>query len=187
MHNDNWLPGAYPNPLPRSWYEFVMADLQHAIRLIQKTHPVPIDTQFRLASRNGHYFIALPLGQTEQDRLQRMKAIKDFMAWKGVSYFIMVSQTSEAGANTVTVTAICAGAFIAMKSSVSCNPLDFSKPRLLAHYNIERDVIDLLPRMSHVFPPHRIRQLNRWFGPNGKYPAVFTTICSRRHLARVNT
>lgn len=172
MQITHWVPGAHLSVPPRSWCELALDDLQRGIRLIQKVYPASIDPQFHIATREGNYMISMARGQNQHDQQKCMELLKDFMAWKGASHLIVTEQTTKPA--SVMVTAVSADAALVLRSLIKLTPLDFLKPQLLPYTCLDKEFIALLPRMTRTFSPQRTRQFERWFGENGKYPAVFT-------------
>ena len=112
MHIGNWAPGTYLDPPPRGWSEFVLDDLQHGIRLIQQRYPKPIDPHFFIDIQEQNFMVCMPLGINEQEQQKRRILLRDFMAWKGASSFVMVNQTHNPDA--VLATAVSSGAIMAL-------------------------------------------------------------------------
>ena len=168
--DDAWVPGAYLKPAPRTWPEFVFADMQRGIRLVKKIHPDPIDPQIRIGTPEGDYWLALMLGDAPQQYEYRMALIKDFLAFKQAVSFIWVSELKEPDA--VVSIGVTRETTIGMMSVISRTPLDFSKPVLLQAEQIDDAMAAMLPRGAMSLSKSRIQLLETWFGPNGRYPAV---------------
>ena len=67
---------------PHTLKGLLLADLQRAQNLISKVHPDPIDPQFRIATPDGDYWIAITLTENPKERAKRLALISDFMAIK---------------------------------------------------------------------------------------------------------
>ena len=80
---------------PRTFRELVLADLYRGQRLVEKVHPDPIDPQFRIASPEGDWWIAMTLPDDTKQLQRRLDLVRDFMAWKLAPSFILVSELHE--------------------------------------------------------------------------------------------
>jgi len=75
--------------------QLVRADLERAQRLVRKVHPEPIDPQFRIASPDGDWWIAITLTENAKERTRRLALVSDFMAWKLSPGFILATELHE--------------------------------------------------------------------------------------------
>ena len=75
---------------PENFREIVLADLYRAQRLIKKVND-EIDPQFRIATPDGDYAIAMTLSPDRSERLYQMRLVSLFMAWKLSPGFTMAS------------------------------------------------------------------------------------------------
>ena len=166
----NWVPGAYLEPPPKTWHEFVLADLQRGIRLIKKLHPDPIDPQIRIGTPDGDYWLAIMLGDSPKQYEYRLDLIKDFLALKQAISFIWVAELKEPDA--IASIGVTRDTTIGMISLIARTPLDFSKPSLLASNQIDDQMAAMLPRGASSLGKTRIKLLDTWFGPEGRFPAV---------------
>ena len=80
---------------PRTFRELVLADLYRGQRVVEKVHLDPIDPQFRIASPEGDWWIAMTLPDDIKQRQRRLDLVGDFMAWKLAPSFILVSELHE--------------------------------------------------------------------------------------------
>ena len=71
--------------------EFVEADLRRAARLVIKVQD-EIDPQFRIATPEGDYSLAVTLLAAEHERMAILKRVSTFMAWKQAPSFILASE-----------------------------------------------------------------------------------------------
>ena len=64
-------------PVQTPLLQLVRADLERAQRLVRKIHPEPIDPQFRIASPDGDWWIAITLTENAKERRRRLRATAD--------------------------------------------------------------------------------------------------------------
>jgi hypothetical protein len=155
--------------------ELVLADLQRAQRLITRTHPDPIDPQFRIASPEGDMWIGLTLPDDQGERARRMALIADFMALKLSPGFILASEIHTPDA--VLSVGVMAHGYAAAMSLIDRNPAAgptpaFSEPIWIERERMDPQLFDLLPSGARSLSAARIRELDEWFGPQGRFPAI---------------
>jgi hypothetical protein len=155
---------------PRTLKELVRADLARAQRMIREFHPDPIDPQFRIASPEGDWWISITLTNNSKERVRRMTLVSDFMAWKLSQGFVLATEIHEPDA------LVCVGVqhhdYAALISLIGRKPLSFSEPKAILRENMDKAMLDLLPRGSRTITKAREKELARWFGASGKFPAV---------------
>jgi hypothetical protein len=155
---------------PGTLKELVRADLEQAQRLIRKVHPDPIDPQFRIASPEGDWWIAITLTENAKERGRRLALVSDFMASKLSPGFILASELHEPDA--VLGLGLQHNDYYALISLIERKPLAFSTPKFVKRENMDKGMLDLLPRGSRTITRARSTELDHWFGENGKFPAV---------------
>jgi hypothetical protein len=64
-------------------------------RLVRKVHPDPIDPQFRIATPEVDWWIAITLTEDVKERERRLALVSDFMTWKFAPGFILASEPHE--------------------------------------------------------------------------------------------
>ena len=133
--------GAYLEPPPSTWQEFILADLQRGIRLVKNIHPDPIDPQIRIGTPDGDYWLALMLGDNPKQHEYRIGLIKDFLALKQAVSFIWVSELKEPDA--IASIGVMRDTTIGMISLIARTPLDFSKPSLLSSDQIDEQMAEM--------------------------------------------
>src|SRR5262245_26621557 len=84
-------PMRYLPHTPRNFREIVLADLLRAQRIIQRIDD-EIDPQFRIASPEGDWWIAVTLDPDLAERRRLTRLISKFMAWKLSASFTMASE-----------------------------------------------------------------------------------------------
>ena len=83
-------------PEPRTFKELVEADLRRAARLIIKVQD-EVDPQFRIATPEGDYAIAVTLSRDPRERMMMLRRVSAFMAWKNAMGFILASELHGSG------------------------------------------------------------------------------------------
>ena len=75
---------------PKTLSELIEADLRRAARLVIKVQD-EIDPQFRIATPDGDYWLAVTLPPDVTARAAMFRRIATFMAWKQATAFTLVS------------------------------------------------------------------------------------------------
>src|SRR5450755_1094093 len=81
-------------PEPRTFKELVEADLRRAARLIIRVQD-EVDPQFRIATPDGDYAIAVTLSRDPRERSWMLRRVSAFMAWKKACGFILACELHE--------------------------------------------------------------------------------------------
>jgi hypothetical protein len=163
---------------PRTFRDLMLADLRRAQNLVTKVHPAPIDPQFRIATLDGDYWIAITLTENAKERARRLALVSDFMAWKLSPGFTLASELHEP--ESVYVAGIMhreQHGLISLTQRLPPNrtgtyEVVFTEPRWLTREELGDDIPSLLPRGSRVITTAREKELRQWFGHDGKFPAV---------------
>jgi len=160
---------------PRTLKDLLLADLQRAQTLITKVHPDPIDPQFRIATPDGDYWIALTLTENPKERMKRLALVSDFMAYKLSIGFTLASKMHKP--DSVLAVGLLHTEFDALISLIDRTPKIGTSPAFGTTKRVRREAIDpvilgLRPRGSRVITSSREKELQQWFGPQGKSPAL---------------
>lgn len=155
---------------PRNFRELLQADMRRAQNLVTKVHPDPIDPQFRIATPEGDYWIAITLTENAKERTKRLALVSDFMAYKLSIGFTLASEMHEP--DSVLAVGLLHNDFEAMISLIERKPLSFSAPKRVLRESIDPIILGLRPRGSRVITTAKEKELGQWFGMGGKYPAV---------------
>jgi len=161
-------------PEPRTFKDLVEADLRRAARLIIKIQD-EIDPQFRIATREGDYWIAVTLPAEAHDRARMLRQLSTFMAWKEARAFSMACETVVPDAvHCVGVTASERHSCFARikREPRPWTAENFGALEWLASSSIDPVIVDLLPRGPRPMTPKEISALEKWFGVSGRFPAV---------------
>jgi hypothetical protein len=159
---------------PKTLREFVEADLRRAARLIIKVQD-EIDPQFRFSTPEGDYHLAVTLPADHHERRAMLRRVSAFMAWKQALGFTLASELIEPDC------VYCLG--VTPKEAVACFSRVTREPRPWTKANfrpiewmdrtlIGEEMIGLLPRVPRPMSPKDTAMLQKWFGPEGLYPAV---------------
>ena len=155
---------------PRSFRELVEADLRRAARLVARTHPDPIDPQFRIASPDGDWWIAITLTEDPTERERRLALVRDFMAWKLSPAFVLATELAEP--DSVCAIGVSHREMIGCLARITRRPLSLGSIEWLDARQLGDDIPALLPRRAVTLSAARIGELEAWFGAAGRFPAV---------------
>lgn len=149
--------------------EIVIADLERACRLIER-RGAELDPQFRIASPEGVWAIAITLSSDERERARQFALVSRFMAWKVAPAFTQAGEIGDPDA------VICVGVshseVIGVLSLIERGPMRFGPPQWLAREALGSDIPGLLPRGRVELSDAEIAELKAYFGPKGPFPAV---------------
>jgi hypothetical protein len=159
-----YLP--YP---PRNFREIVLADLLRAQRLKLRVQD-EIDPQFRIASPDGDWWIGMTLDADLAKREKQMQLVSRFIRWKLSPAFTLASEIMSPDA--VYCIGVSHHECHAALSRIVRNPLRFGEIEWLTRAQIDDAYVALLPRGEATLDARSIAELDEWFGPKGKFPAV---------------
>lgn len=152
----------------------VAADLMRAARLLVKVQD-EIDPQFRIATPEGDFYIAMTLEAEVAARELQLGVLKLYMMWKQAVGFTLASELAQPDALA------CFG--VTLRDAVGCmarirrEPKPWSlanigEPSWLPREAMDRAIVDLLPRGAAEISSRQRQLLENWFGPRGRFPAV---------------
>ncbi len=159
---------------PRNMRELVEADLRRAARLVIKVQD-EIDPQVRIATPEGDFLIAVTLPNDDYGRRNVLWALSLFMAWKQALGFTLASEIYQPDA------VYCFG--LTYKERFAClarmrrepkpwTAKNFGEVEWLPATSIDPVLVDLLPRGAREMTAKDLQTLDKWFGVQGKFPAV---------------
>ncbi len=159
---------------PRTLRELVEADLRRAARLLIKIQD-EIDPQFRIATPEGDYWIAVTLPADPYGRQVILRNLALFMAWKQALGFTLASELYEPDS------VYCVG--FMPKERHAClarigrerkpwTAKNFGEVEWLPDSSIDPTLFDLLPHGAREMTTRDLATLEKWFGAKGKFPAV---------------
>jgi hypothetical protein len=150
--------------------EIVLADLIRAQRLISRIND-ELDPQFRIATPQGDYWVAMTLSSKMEEREAQLRVLSTFMAWKLSTGFVLATELIEPDA--VYAVGVTHWQCIGVLSRIGRQPLKFGPAEWLGSESVVGgELRDLLPKKSATITPATMRDLERYFGVRGKFPAV---------------
>jgi hypothetical protein len=159
---------AYLPHTPRTFREIVLA-LLRAQRLKLRIDD-EIDPQFRIASPEGDWWIGMTLDADLSRRGQQMRLVSRVIAWKLSPAFTLASEIISPDA--VYCIGVSHRECHAALSRIVQSPLRFGEVEWLTREQIGKEYVSLLPRGEVKLDAREIAELDEWFGPEGKFPAV---------------
>ena len=159
----------YLTHTPRNFREIVLADFLRAQRLILRVQD-EIDPQFRIASPEGDWWIGMMLDKNLAERERQMRLVSRFMRWKLSPSFTIASELMEPDA--VYCIGVSHRECHGVMSLITRNPIDFAPEQWLTREQIGDAIPSMLPAGATVLDTRAIAELEEWFGPSGKFPAV---------------
>ena len=159
---------------PVTFKDLVEADLRRAARLVIKIQD-EIDPQFRIATPEGDYWIAVQLPSAENERQLIFEQLAIFMAWKRALAFTIACELLTPDCvwccGITRVERYACLARIARTQRPWTSKI-FGTVEWLPVASIDPVISGLLPVAPRAMTPKEISGLQRWFGPEGKFPAV---------------
>ena len=160
--------------LPRTFRELVEADLRAAARLIIKIQD-ELDWHIRIATPEGDYRLALTMPGDAAARAEILRHLATFLAWKQAAAFCLVVETYVPDA--VYATGISRRERHNCMARITRTPTpwtaaNFGAVEWLPAAAIDPVVVALLPTEPRPMTPKEISALQKWFGVEGKFPAV---------------
>ena len=134
-----------------------------------------MDPQFRMATPEGNFHLALVLPVDDYERKAMFRRIASLMAFKMAAAFTLAVELVEPDCLT------CVGV---SHSEVQTCALDITRaPRpwtassfgaleWLPRSSISAEILDLLPRGRHEVTAKDIAAMDKWFGVRGRFPLV---------------
>jgi hypothetical protein len=154
--------------------EFVEADLRRAARVIIKIQD-EIDPQFRCSTPHGDYWIGFTFPDDTRDRMMLLRRVSTFMAWKQAMSFTLASELEEP--DCISCIGVSHHEVHVCVSEITRYPRpltekNFSPIEWCDQSQIESALLELLPCGARSIDEKEIAMLEKWFGANGKFPAV---------------
>lgn len=158
---------------PGTLKELVEADLRRAARLIIKIQD-EIDWQFRFATKQGDFHIAVTMAGNEADRRVVLEHLRVFMDWKQALAFILATETLDDFVYALGVTAhealhcrVCIRREPRPWTAASFGEVEWLPPEA-----IEPELRALLPIGPRALTPREVSAMAQWFGRDGRFPAI---------------
>ena len=154
--------------------DIVESDLRRAARLIIRVQD-EIDPQFRFATPEGDYYLAVTLPSDPERRSVMLDRIKTLMAWKQVRGFTISSELMEPDAiYTLGVfhDEVISGIIHIERSAKPWSKTIFKRLEWLPASTADPILLDLLPRGPRAMTPKDVSMCQKWFGPESEFPLV---------------
>lgn len=159
---------------PRTFRDLVDADLRRAARLLIKVQD-EIDPQFRIATPEGDYWLAVILPGEAGERNAMLRWIGTFLAWKQATAFTLASELVDPDC------VYCVG--IAGRERHAClarirrhpkpwTPANFETIEWLPDASIDPAIAAMLLDCPRSMTPKEVAAAEQWFGKDGRFPAV---------------
>jgi hypothetical protein len=170
----------------QTFREIVEADLQRAARLVIKVQD-EIDPQFRIATPEGDYALAVTLPSDEYERISMLRRIGTLLIWKQATAFTLANQLYQP--DCVYCVGISAQERVACMAGIRRTPTPWTDANIssvewLPEISIDPAIVALLPSGPRPLTPKDVAAAEKWFGKNGKFPAVHIGTGELRGLGR---
>lgn len=163
-----------PTSAPQTFRDIVEADLRRAARLVIKVQD-EIDPQFRIATPEGDYWLAVTLPGDATERNAMLRRIRAFLAWKQATAFTFASELVDP--DCVYCVGIAGRERHACLSRIRRHPMpwtaaSFGTIEWLPETSIDPEIAALLPDGPRPMTPKEVAAAEKWFGREGRFPAV---------------
>lgn len=134
-----------------------------------------IDPQFRFSTPEGDYHLAVTLSTDDYERRAMLKRVSAFMAWKQARSFSLASELMQP--DCVYCLGVSGTEVHACLARITRHPrpwttANFGPIEWIDRSQIGHEMIDLLSQGPRAMTPKETATLHKWFGPEGKLPAV---------------
>ena len=125
--------------------------------------------RFRVIAPEGQTVVMLPLPDDLSEKVRCMALIRDYMAWRGATAFVLSAemQTPDAVMALGVTRAACGG----LQRPIIRVPLDLGPERMLEREVIGEGFSDLLPKPGQEIDAEAKAELLRVFGTGGEFEA----------------
>lgn len=159
---------------PKTLREISEADLRRAARLVVKVQD-EIDPQVRVATPEGDYWIAMTLPGDDYGRRTLFRALSTFLAWKQALAFTFATELYKP--DCVYCVGVAANERHACLARITRHPKPWTAANIgpvewQPSSTIDPTIVDLLPRAPRALTPKEVSAANKWFGKDGRFPAV---------------
>ena len=159
---------------PQVFRGIVEADLRRAARLVIKVQD-EIDPQFRIATPEGDYWLAVTLPGEATERKAMLLRIGTFMTWKQATAFTLASELVDP--DCVYCVGVAGCERYACLSRIRRHPTpwtaaSFDAVEWLPAAAIDPVIAALLPQGPRPMTPKEVAAAEKWFGRGGRFPAV---------------
>lgn len=164
---------------PANWHwaslrAIVATDLERAERLIIERQR-GLDPRWRIATPEGDYTIVVAAPDGETIRRRELHKVSLFMAWKRAYGFTFAFEMDSPDAVAcVAVTRDDAACCLSSINRPAARPWTmemFEWEVWLKHEEIDRRILDALPRAERPLSAEDLQIIEEWFGPSGRFPS----------------
>lgn len=160
--------------LPKTFRDIVEADLRRGALLMIKAQD-EIDWQFRIATREGDYHLAVTMSDDEAERAAMLGRVALLMTWKAALAYTLTVETSTPDA--IYAVGMSHGERYNCLARITRTPRPWTAANLstvewLPAETISPALVRLLSARPRPLRPKDIAGLQPWFGADGKFPAV---------------
>ena len=154
--------------------ELVLQDLRRGMRLMMRVQE-DIDPQFRIATPEGDIAVSATFPESVTAKRELFALLGKFFAWKQALAYTMTFNLAQPNAlMTVGVSARdavgCILRFAGEPGTLS--EMSFEEPVWVSPDSIGDEFLSLLPERTSVLSEDDLRELESWFGVEGRFPAV---------------
>ena len=149
--------------------EIVEFDLARAQGLIRQIND-ELDPQFRILTPEGDYWLAVTLPDDLSERTYLLTRISDFMALKLGFAFSLAAELHEP--DSVMCMGVSRHQMVGGLSLIRRSPLGFAAFHWLDEKSLDGEIVKLLPPERSELDEKRLCEVERLFGPSGRFPAL---------------
>lgn len=149
--------------------ELTLFDLERAQRLITQLG-AELDPQFRIATPDGDYWIAVTLPDGSAEREKLLGLLSDFMSLKRSLGFVMAAEIHELP--SVIAIGVTSSGSIGVTAAVSGSPRCFGEVKVLRAEDVDPGILALLPDHRRSLSEERLAEIEAMFGSEGVFPAI---------------
>lgn len=134
-----------------------------------------IDPQLRIATPQGDIAVAVTFPDKIEERDSLLSVLRRFCAWKQALAYTMTFNLAQPNAlMTVGVSATDAVGCILRFSGEpgTFSEMSFEEPAWVTPNSIGEEFLSLLPERTSALSEDDLRELESWFGVEGRFPAV---------------
>ena len=159
--------------VPGTLRELVEADVRRAARLIIKIQD-EIDWQFRFATRQGDFHVAVTMAGSDTDRRMVLDHLRVFMVWKQALAFILATETLD---DHLYALGVAAHEAHHCRVPIQREPrpwssANFGEVEWLPPEAVDPELRSLLPSGLRALTPKEVSAMTAWFGRDGRFPAI---------------
>jgi hypothetical protein len=149
----------------------VLAGLMQAQKLILAGgEEGGIDPLFRIMTPEGDYLVSMPIAEDAGEHRHQLGVLSAFMARKHAQVFTVAAQMADPEA--VYCFAASGERQAGAMAVIERGPLRFGAVEWLQPDEIDEEILGLLPQDSEMPNERASAELEAYFGPGGKFPAM---------------